>query len=121
MTRNEALEKVGALGGSRKALIGGGLGCLLVVLLACGLIFSGVSWLGGKAVNAWQSSAYRVADAPSHIVTKDGAIAALGGEPEFDPHDTPGGALNNCAVGETVTEIWRGGRIEGWACNREYR
>lgn len=120
MTRNEALEKVGALGGSRKALIGGGLGCLIVFLLACGLLFSGVSWLGGKVINAAGAS-YRVADAPSHIVTKDGAIAALGGEPEFDPYDSPDGALNGCAVGETVTEIWRGGRIEGWACNREYR
>lgn len=121
MTRGDAKEALAKLGGQRGTIIGGAVGCLSVViglLLACGLLFG---WVGNtvKGVVETNQHAAAIAEAgPVIQVDKDGTIVDLT-DVEFNPHDTPDDASEHCAVGETVVEIWRGGRIEGWACNKD--
>lgn len=122
MTRNEAIEKLGALGGRRNMIIGGVGGCGLIVLgllLACGLLFG---WVGGKVSEAVAASDMPVVVAPDTLyqVAEDGSIVELGGEPApLDPYYSRSDALEQCAVGETAIEIRRFGKLQGWACNKE--
>lgn len=116
MTRQEALER---MGGRKNAIIGGVGGCLVFVLGGCGLLLGGAGWLGSEALDAVQAAPAVVAEAgPILQVGKDGQIVAMTGV-EFNPYDSPDEALHQCAVGEVVIAVWRGGRIEGWACNKD--
>jgi len=122
MTRNEAIEKLGALGGRRNMIIGAGVGCLSVtlgLLLACGLLFG---WVGNTVKAAVTADDMPVQLAPDTLyqVAEDGSIVELGDEPAaLDPYYSRSDALEQCAVGETAIEIRRFGKLQGWACNKE--
>lgn len=101
MTRNEAIEKLGALGGRRNMIIGAGAGCLSVVvglLLACGLLFG---WVG----NTVKSMA-----ANNPPIT----VAEAYGQVGYTQRDV---AESTCGVGQEVRgTVYADGSWAGWQC-----
>lgn len=97
MTKQEAIERIG---GRKRALSIVGVGCLVPVLLVCGLLFSGVGWVGG-------------------IVRDDAPVRPANAQPvyvaPYAPYLSADDALMHCEVGESVFELWRG----GYSCNKE--
>lgn len=97
MTKQEAIERIG---GRKRALSIVGVGCLVPVVLGCGLLFSGVGWVGGMARD----------DAPARP-TESVYVAP------YAPYLSADEAVVHCKVGESVFKLWRG----GYSCNKEIR
>ena len=84
MTRQEAIERIG---GRKRAAGVAAVGCLMQLLLVCGLLFGGVGWVGG-----W---------------VRGQAVPEWG---KYEPYQSYSEAADNCGavVGEEVLRLWRG-------------
>ena len=92
MSRDEFIQGVG---GRKKAASILGAGCLLPILLICGLLFGGIGWIGSQ---------FSVAHSNPPVWGR------------YAPYESPTEAARDCDEYEYVLELWRG----GWACAKDY-
>lgn len=90
MTRKEAIERIG---GRKRAAGIVGVGCLVPVLLSCGLLFGGVGWVRGLF---------------THQSTPEWG--------QYNPYQSSQEALTDCDGDEYVLKLPRG----GYACAKDY-